>query len=121
MAKFSKRSLKNLGECHIDLQNILLEAIKVTDFTILCGYRGKNEQEKAFREGKSKAHFGQSKHNFKPSMAVDIVPYPIDWRDLKRFAFMAGVIITIAKQKNIKLEWGGNWKTFKDYPHFELK
>ena len=121
MAKFSTKSMERLKELNTDLQAILLEAIKITDFTILCGYRGEEEQEKAFKEGKSKARFGQSKHNFKPSLAVDIAPYPIDWQDLKRFAFMAGVVFAIAEQKNIKIDWGGNWTSFKDYPHFELK
>ena len=121
MAKFSKQSEIKLKELHTDLQSILSEAIKIFDFTILCGYRGQEEQEKAFLNGNSKAHFGQSKHNFKPSLAVDIAPYPIDWNNVERFKNLADIILKIANEKNIKLIWGGNWQKLKDYPHFELQ
>ena len=33
---------------------------------------------------------------------------------------VANHIKAIAKEQNIKLEWGGDWKSFKDYPHIEL-
>lgn len=121
MANFSKQSKQKLQELHTDLQAVLLESIKVINFTIICGYRGEDEQEKAFREGKSKAHFGQSKHNFNPSMAVDLAPYPTNWNDIGRFKKLANVILKTANQHGVKIIWGGNFLSFKDYPHFELK
>ncbi|KKM82716.1 hypothetical protein LCGC14_1316750, partial [marine sediment metagenome] len=39
------------------------EAIQVMDFTIVCGFRNKRAQEKAFDEGKSEKHWPNSKHN----------------------------------------------------------
>ena len=121
MPKFGKESQTNLAECHQDIQKVLNEAIKYFDFTVLCGYRGKEEQDKAFKDGFSSVKFPDGKHNQKPSFAADCVPYPIDWKDTARFYFMAGVITTIAKQMNIQLEWGGFWKKKPDCPHFELK
>lgn len=63
-----------------------------------------------------------------PSLAVDIVPYPIDWNDLERFKTLAAVVMECAKQEGVKLrhgaDWNGNGRTdderFHDWPHFEL-
>lgn len=52
--------------------------------------------------------------------AVDIAPYPIDWKDLKRFKMLSEHIKKVARILNIQVAWGGDWKTFKDYPHWEL-
>ena len=97
------------------------EAIQYYNFKIICGHRNKSAQNKAYREGYSKLLYPKSRHNKNPSTAIDIVPWPIDWNDIARFHFMAGVVLTVAKQFYIKLEWGGNWKNFKDMPHFQLK
>jgi peptidoglycan L-alanyl-D-glutamate endopeptidase CwlK len=121
MAKFSKQSEAKLNELHVSLQAVLIEAIKIIAFVIICGYRGKDDQEKAFNDGKSKAHFGQSKHNFKPSLAVDLAPCPTNWNDIASFKKLADVILKVGNQHGIQLIWGGNWQSLKDYPHFELK
>jgi len=116
----SKTSTTHLGTCHKDIQTILREAIKYTDFSVTCGYRNRDDQNKAYENDRSSKQFPYSNHNVFPSKAVDIAPYPIDYKDIGRFQFLAGVILTIAQQKRIKLRWGGHWKSFKDYPHFEL-
>lgn len=128
MPKFSKRSLDRLYTCHSDIQKVCFEIIKVFDFTVLCGHRGKEEQNKAFNENKSKLKFPQSKHNSNPSLAIDIVPYPINWNDIQRFTYLAGHMQGVALANGIKLRWGGNWERdndlknnkFNDLPHFEL-
>lgn len=121
MYKFSRRSIDNLNTCHPDLQAIAHEAIKIYDFSVICGYRGEEEQNEAYNKGRSKLKYPQSKHNKKPALAFDIVPYPVNWQELPRFYEMAGVIKAIAHTKGIEIEWGGDWRTFKDYPHFQLK
>lgn len=129
MYKFSKRSLERLESCHVDLQDICKELIKHMDITVLEGYRSKEKQNKAFSEGKSKLQFPNSKHNKTPSMAVDIAPYPIDWDDRERFAYMGGLAKGIAAAKGIKLRWGADWNSdgnikdhsFQDMPHIELE
>lgn len=120
MAKFSEKSLQRLSECHEDLQRVMNEVIKEIDITVLCGYRGEEEQMEAYRSGNSKAKFGQSKHNHSPSLAVDVAPYPIDWDDISRFKEMGEIVLRKADELGIKLRWGGDFKSLKDYPHFEL-
>jgi hypothetical protein len=103
------------------LQRVLREAIQIVDFTVLEGKRGKERQNKLYEEGRSQLQYPDSKHNNDPPLAVDLAPYPIDWDNIERFQHLAGVILEVADKLNIELEWGGNWDSFKDYPHFELK
>jgi len=91
------------------------------DFVVLCGYRGGEEQNELYRQGKSNAKWEQSKHNFEPSLAVDIAPYPIDWNNTERFAQLAGVMKGVAYKEDIRIIWGGDFKSIKDMPHFELQ
>ena len=75
MPEFSERSREKLATCHRDLQAVMEAAIKGgPDFTILCGHRTEEEQNRAVVEGKSKAPWPQSRHNSSPSRAVDVAP-----------------------------------------------
>lgn len=121
MPEFSKTSKARLMTCHQDLIRLFMEVIKKTNCTILCGYRGRDEQNKAFEEGKSKLKFPRSYHNRKPALAVDVAPYPIDWKDTKRFEELAKVVKQTAKDLKINIEWGGDWLAFKDMPHYQLR
>lgn len=127
MPTFGERSRKNLDTCHQDLQMVLEEAIKHVDFTVLEGHRGKELQNKYYNEGKSKLSFPQGKHNTIPSLAVDIAPWPINWKDLNRFGAVVFLIKGIALMMGIKLRLGADWngdfkfnESFLDVPHIEL-
>ena len=120
--KLSKKSKERLETCDDRLITIVSDVLKVMDITILCGHRGKEEQEKAFSEGKSRAHFGQSKHNSYPSLAVDIAPYPINW-DVKdpRWNIMCDLVLYVAERYGIKMRLGRDFTNLKYYPHVELE
>ena len=128
MYKFGKSSRQRLDTCHPHIHAILEEAIQIVDFTVLCGTRSEAEQEDLFHRGMSKVQFPNSKHNSRPSLAVDVAPYPIDWNDLKRFTHLMGIIRGIAHEKGIKIRCGIDWDndgditdhSFMDYPHFEI-
>ena len=79
MAEFSQKSLARLGTCHGDLQRLFMEVVKTHDCSVLCGHRGKDEQDEAYALGHSKAQWPDSKHNSLPSHAVDVAPWPVDW------------------------------------------
>ena len=142
MPKFGKSSRARLGTCHDDLQTLCNEVVKVFDCTVICGYRGKEEQDLAVAKGNSKAKFPKGKHNgisgSPPSLAVDILPYPIDWKNTDRMTYFAGYMMATAEilfqegKIDHKLTWGRDWNnkwqrsnnngtTFLDYPHFELR
>lgn len=128
MPSFSKLSAQRLATCDERLQRLLTEAIKTVDLTVLCGHRGEDEQEDAFRAGKSKVHWPDSKHNSTPSQAVDIAPFPVNWNDTNTFARLAGYIQRIAEEQGVSIRWGGDWDgnwrsddKFVDMPHIELR
>ncbi len=115
-----KTSRQKLNTCHSDLIR-LIEAVAETEkCAVICGFRGRYEQEQAFLTGKSKAKFGQSKHNLQPSHAVDVVPLPLNWDDIPAFERLGEKIMTKAEELNIKIRWGRDFTNLKDYPHFEL-
>ena len=119
MPKFSERSKHNLSTCSPLLRCVFDEVIKHRDCAVICGHRGQEAQDKAFAEGKSKLRWPLSEHNQQPSRAVDVVPYPIDWSDITRFRMFGNFVLGVAAWLGLKLEWGGNWETFKDYPHYQ--
>ena len=87
------------------------------------------KQDEAYNKGNSKVKFPNGKHNKSPSVAVDVAPYPINWRDRDRFHYFAGYVLGIASQMGIKIRWGGDWdmdtqtkdNNFDDLVHFEIK
>ena len=128
MPTFSKQSLDILDTCDYRLRDICNEVIKVMDITVICGHRNEVDQNKAVKEGKSKVVYPNSKHNTLPSYAVDIVPYPVDWKDRERFILLAGLMTGIGLTKGYTIRWGGAWSglkdmkknKFDDLPHFEI-
>jgi len=129
MAKYSEKSKAKLATAHPLLQRVFGVVVQAVDNTILCGHRPKEEQDAAFAERRSCVKWPDSKHNSVPSMAVDAAPYPINWKNIKRFIYFGGFVMGVAFALGIKLRWGGDWdgdtdlddQSFNDYPHFELK
>jgi len=120
MPKFSKKSLDRLATCDERLQRICNELIKETDFTVLCGWRSKIEQDAAFASGASDLKYPESKHNKFPSLAVDIAPYPIDWNNHVAFKELSVKFLKISSKMGIKVTWGGSWRK-RDMPHYQLE
>ena len=131
MPKFGTKSIERLNTCHPDLIAVFNEVIKYYDCTVTCGYRGEEDQNKAFDEGRSNARYPKGKHNNSPSTAVDIYPYPVDFENYDRLSHFAGFVLGIANTMGIKLRWGRDWHQefwtkkkdttkLMDYPHFEL-
>ena len=132
MPKFSQTSKSRLADCHPTLQRLFNTVVETFDCTIVCGHRSEYEQNKAFFEGNSKLKYPKSKHNIKPSLAVDAAPYisgkGISW-DANQCRYFAGYVMGVASRIGIKLRWGGDWdsdndvndQSFNDLVHFELE
>ena len=128
MPSFGTSSLKRLSQCDDRIQIVLNDVVRVFDCSVLCGYRNQAEQDELFRVGRSHVTWPDSRHNQTPSMAVDVVPYPIDWTDRERFNFFAGYVMATAQMHDVVLRWGGDWNmdwkvrdnNFDDLPHFEI-
>lgn len=128
MPMFSARSKERLSSCHPDLQTLFEEVIKDFDCTILVGHRGEKEQNTAVNEGKSTKFWPNSMHNSTPSLAVDVAPFPLAWKDIQKFYYFAGFVMGKAHNLGLKIRWGGDWDCDKDLHdqhlndlvHFEL-
>jgi hypothetical protein len=92
-----------------------------------CVWRGKEDQDRDFAEGKSKLRWPKSHHNRldengKPqSKAVDLfwlssdgkqALFPLDW--------YKEIFATAVDYSAIPIRWGGTFKTLGDSNHFEL-
>ena len=125
MYKFGKRSREILKGVDTRLVNVLNELIKIMDVTVIEGLRSAERQEELLAKGATKVKY--SKHM--EGKAVDIAPYPIDWKDRDRFHYMGGMIRGIALKLNTPVRWGGDWDSdgevkdngFDDLVHIELK
>jgi len=129
MPRFSRRSKQRLNTCDERLQELFKEVVKGFDCTIIEGYRNKAKQNAAYNSGHSKVKYPNGKHNKTPSVAVDVAPYPIDWKDRDRFHYFGGYVLGIASKMGLKIRWGGDWdmdtqtkdNRFDDLVHFEIK
>lgn len=137
MARFSKRSLKNLEGVHPDMVRLMHEAIKNTpiDFTITQGVRTEAEQLALYSLGRTASGMivtncdgirNKSNHQVKSDgygHAVDLYPYlygKVNVNAVNELRIIAKHILSIADELAIPIQWGGNWK-MRDYPHFEIK
>ncbi len=136
--EFDAGSAKRLRQAHPLLQLLMNEAREVYPFMVLDSQRGREAQEAAFRKGNSKAHFGDSAHNWNPAIAVDVAPIPLDWSDHERWRDLQKIIgwyteegggrgTGLAAKHRIPIRWGGDWnmdgrrnEKLVDLPHYEL-
>lgn len=123
--KYGTTSRQRLDTCHPDLQYLCNELIKHRDVSILCGHRNEQDQNKAFAKDASTLRYPDSKHNKTPSLAVDMAPYHTDhphihWDDFREFEEFSGFVKGVAATLGITITWGGDWHSFRDYPHWEL-
>lgn len=127
MPQFTSQSLARLKTCDPQIQMVFNEVIKERACIVICGARTLAEQQAAFKGGFSKLDGvnKKSKHQVSKeqplSQAIDALPTPLDWNDSKGHTDFANFVLKKAAELNVALEWGGNWQTFKDRPHFQLK
>lgn len=137
--KFGERSLNNLKGIHPDLVKVMMAAIENSpvDFTITDGVRTTEQQKALYAKGRTAPGKivtnadgvnRKSNHQVKSDgfgYALDLYPYingRINLNDTTNvLPKIAKHIITTAHRLNVKVEWGGAWRSFIDKPHFELK
>ena len=116
----SSRSLERMQGLHPDLVQVIKLAISRTpvDFTVLEGMRTKERQRQLVDSGASKTM--NSRHL--TGHAIDIAPLDngkVSW-DWPLYHKLAPVIKEAAEELDVDLEWGGDWTSFKDGPHWQL-
>ena len=120
MYRLSERSLTRLKGVHPHLVQVVEKAIQISkvDFAVIEGLRTVERQKELVASGASRTM--NSRHI--TGHAVDLAPWiggTIRW-DWPPFYDIADAMKTSARELGILIVWGGDWKTFKDGPHFEL-
>lgn len=120
MFSLGKRSRERLKGVHEDLVKVVERAIEITtvDFTVLEGLRTPERQKVLMEAGASQTL--NSRHT--TGHAVDLgawVEDEVRW-DWPLYHKIATAMKTAAKELNVPIVWGGDWRNFKDGPHFEL-
>ena len=119
--ELSKLSLERLEGVDERLKAIVIECAARCPypFNVSEGLRTKEQQREYVRQGKSRTM--NSKHL--TGKAVDLYPLTMNRKqvDWSRFEELADLMFQVARDQDTEIVWGGNWKTFVDKCHFELK
>lgn len=118
--KLSQKSLDRLTGVHPDLVDVVMLAIgkSEVDFCVLEGVRSMARQEQLVKAGASKTM--KSRHL--TGHAVDLgamLGGSVRW-DWPLYYKVADAVKEAADELSIPIEWGGDWTSFKDGPHFQL-
>lgn len=118
--QLSKRSIDRMAGVHADLVKVVRRAIEITDidFGVTEGLRTIEKQREYVAKGASQTM--KSRHL--TGHAIDLVAYigdEVRW-DWPLYGKIAKAMKAAAAELKIPLEWGGEWKSFKDGPHFQL-
>ena len=100
MPSYSDTSLKKLATCHDDIILICNTVINIMDVSIREGNRTLEKQQEYFNKGYSKCDGinKRSYHQYTPSMAVDIVPYPTLYNnDNREFQRLAKIMFNVSQ------------------------
>lgn len=114
------RSKERLKGVHPDLVRVVERAIQLTevDFTVLEGLRTAARQQQLVKSGASKTM--RSRHL--TGHAVDLAAVmdgEVRW-DWPLYHKIAKAVKQAAAELKVPVEWGGDWRTFKDGPHWQL-
>ena len=147
----SQRSLDRLVGVDERLQRVVKRAIELSkqDFMVLEGVRTRQQCMINYGKGRTIAQCvakGVPARYANPNAAkvtwlnnpfaskhvsgkaVDLVPYPVDWDDLKKFDTIAQAMLQAAKELGVPVRWGADWdgdgkpreRGESDSPHFEI-
>jgi peptidoglycan LD-endopeptidase CwlK len=114
------RSLVRLKAVHPDLAMVIMTADSLGEvpFIVTEGLRSKERQIELVKAGASKTMTSRHLTGHAVDLAVK-VGNEVRW-DWPLYAKLAATVKKAAAQRKVSIVWGGDWKTFKDGPHFEL-
>lgn len=120
MKELDARSLKRLEGVHEDLVKIVKLAIDYSPNTFIVteGLRTLERQKQLVAAGASQTLRSRHLTGHAVDLAVKIGG-EVRW-DWPLYNGIAVIMKDCANQLDLSIEWGGDWKTFKDGPHFQL-
>lgn len=133
--QLNPRSENNLRTCHPDLIRVVRRAVELVNakssdpawrsvgFIVTEGVRTPARQREMVRKGLSKTlnsrHLAGKDGLSRAFDFVGTLNGAARW-DWPFFHKLAPLIKQAAREIGIPIVWGGDWKSFKDGPHFEL-
>jgi len=132
MEKFDDRSEGNLLTLHPEAARQArvflgaakrLMAVHGICVRIISGTRSYQEQDALYAQGRkgvpgrrvTNARGGQSNHNFGIAWDIGLFEGPRYLAESARYKELG------ALGRSLDLEWGGDWKSIKDEPHFQVR
>lgn len=114
------RSLKSLEGVHPDLVKVVKRAAIITelDFIVTEGIRTLMRQSELVKAGAAKTMDSRHLNGHAIDLAA-VIGGEVRW-DWPLYPKLANVMKQAAKDVGVPIEWGGDWPTFKDGPHFQL-
>ena len=118
--QLSERSHQRLQGVHPDLVKVVERAIAISDldFMVTEGLRTAAQQAKYVAAGRSQTKNSRHLTGHAVDLAV-LLNGELTW-EWKHYAHLGGIMKEAAKQVGVKIEWGGDWRTLRDGPHFQL-
>jgi peptidoglycan L-alanyl-D-glutamate endopeptidase CwlK len=118
--RFSQRSYERMLGVRPELVAVATRALWLSsvDFGISEGLRTPARQAQLVQAGASQTT--RSRHL--TGHAIDVVAYvggEVRW-DWPLYETIAKAMKQAADELKVPMEWGGDWKTLKDGPHFQL-
>ena len=123
---FGSNAHERLGTIHPDLARVIQRAVRLSDvdIAVLEGVRSLERQRKLLASGATTTlrsrHLAHARDGL--ARAVDIAPVvdgEVRW-DWPLYHRLAAAVKNAAAEENVPVEWGGDWKTFKDGPHWQV-
>lgn len=117
---------ERLANVHPDLVRLVVDAGKGgLELVVIQGARTVAEEQADMASGHSAlTNPMDSKHVIGPNrpqaLAVDVAPYPTNWQDIPAFQAMGANLKALADTIGVRITWGGDWQTLKDFDHVEL-
>ena len=121
MFRLSEKSLKILATVDPKLQNLIKASIANSpyDFKVIEGIRTLARQKELYAQGFTKTLKSYHLRGKAVDIAV-IIDGKVTW-DFKFYKPVADHIKQEARKLGYIITWGGDWKTFKDGPHFQIE
>lgn len=125
--KFGKTSVERMAGVNAQLIIVFNRALEISkiDFGIpqYGGIRTAAEQQKLFKEKKSKADGIKRLSEHQKGNALDFYAFvdgKASWEE-GHLTHVAAAILQAGAELGVGLEWGGFWTSFVDLPHIQLK
>jgi len=114
------RGERNLNGVHPDLERVVRRAAETgdVDFTVTEGRRSTERQKRLVAAGASRTLNSRHLTGHAVDLAVRVAG-KVRW-DWPLYARLAEAMKAAAAELDIPITWGGDWKRFRDGPHFEL-